>query len=116
MKTFKEWIEKNHPETIDESFWKKAGAAALIAGALTGCVNKPQAHPSCTNSSYSQRIEKSKQDLLIAAKKAGVPRDEWSKLKGQKVGGIVVVVNGRKVPLTNTEKNIVKAVEKIRDR
>ena len=54
------------------------------------------------------------QKLKTAAQKAGVPKSEFGRLKGHATGGIVTVVNGRKVPLTRKEQRDVKAVEQLR--
>ena len=48
------------------------------------------------------------QKLKIAAQRAGVPKSEWGRLKGHATGGVITVVNGRKVPLTPREQIDVK--------
>lgn len=120
MKTFKEYVKENYNEDLDESFLRKAGAAAILAGALTSGYKglshsfSPTA-PSATSSwgeddvEYNQ--EKDERDLLSAAKRAGVPQSQWRNLKGEKSGGVIVVVNGRKVPLTKAEQQKVKAAD-----
>jgi hypothetical protein len=123
MKSFKEYIKEKHNEEIDESFLRKAGTAALLAGALaTGYkgVNRSLHDLNPLKSSANSledwddekdEMESHHKDLLIAAKKAGVPKSQWNNLKGQKVGGVVVSVNGRKVPLTPKEQQAVKWAE-----
>lgn len=36
MKTFDEWIKENHPEYLDENFWKKLAIGGALAGSALG--------------------------------------------------------------------------------
>lgn len=85
-----------------------------MAAAVAGGVNKVKhgtfLPKSVSSSGYSEfdddedirtsirKQEKDHLDLLAAAKRAGVPKNEWGRLNGHKTGGVVVTVNGRKVP------------------
>lgn len=53
--------------------------------------------------------EKAAARLLTAAKRAGVPEREWNNLRtDDAAGGVIVRVNGRDVPLTPKEREIVR--------
>jgi hypothetical protein len=129
MKTFEKWIEQNHPEAIEEGWMGKAllagTAAAGLMAATTGLGAKTQAPGSAATSQEEDwdndddddnSMQRHHQDLLAAAKRAGVPPREWNNLKGHKTGGVVVVVNGRRVPLTKAEQEEVKWAENMKKR
>lgn len=56
----------------------------------------------------SKRQDMNARRLLAAAKRAGVPKSEWNRLRADKLGGVIVRVNGRYVPLTPLEREIVR--------
>ena len=129
MKTFKEYLkEKHQQEELDEGFLKKAGTAALLAGALVGGYKglKNQSFGPARSQAASiwdeeeaedrDEVLQHQKDLLSAAKRAGVPQSQWNNLKGEKIGGVVVVVNGKKVPLTQEEKEEVSWAQNHRSR
>jgi hypothetical protein len=123
MKTFQEWMEDNHPESIDEGLLNKivlGGAlAAGAAGALGwgGNVSDHSGRPGVTRNDdmdeEEDEMEAKSAKLQAAAQRVGIPRSQWGKLKGHMTGGIVTVVNGKRVPLTPREAAEVKAVQKL---
>lgn len=55
------------------------------------------------------RQERDARALLAAAKRAGVPEREWNRLRTDgSAGGVITRVNGRDVPLTPREREIVQ--------
>ena len=125
MKTFQQYLEDNHPETIEEGLGKNLVTAGLIGMAGLGAAGKIKPTIDIVKSAVTSQEDQDKDDdergminydqkLKIAAQKAKVPKSEWGKLKGHATGGIVTVVNGRKVPLTPKEQRDVKAVEQLR--
>lgn len=120
MKTFNEWLLEKDP-TIEEGWGKNLITAGLLGAAGLGMINKSQNNASDSSTSSQKanisNIEGSHQnDLLQAAKRAGVPKSEWNKLRAEKVGGIIISVNGRKVPLSKSEMQQVRVVNQIRNR
>ena len=126
MKNFKEWLEQEHPETIEEGFFKNlALGSALAAGAMgmAGKFNQNTHHaPSRTTASQSQdddfddevaSVQGKDAKLRAAADRVGIPKNRQNNLKGHMVGGIVIMVNGKKVPLTPKEANHVRAVQNL---
>lgn len=127
MKTFSEWMAERHPESIDEGFFKNAalalGAAGAIAAGAAGLGGPAATHHPDRPAAASHddddfdREEASmvaKEDKLrAAAQRVGIPRSQWNNLKGHMTGGIVTVVNGKRVPLTPKEAAHVKAVQEL---
>jgi len=123
MKTFQEYLKEK--ETIEEGWGKNLVTAGLIGMAGLGAAGKIKptidaVKSSVTSSSQDEfddeesEVSNYDQKLKIAAQKAGVPKSEYGRLKGHATGGIVTVVNGRKVPLTPKEQKHVKAIEQLR--
>lgn len=133
MKTFHEWLADKHPEMLDEGILQDLAnsklARNLVAGATitagglgfgAGAANAaaPKPRPAATRAvddeddSYEIEIARQERDaakLLAAAKRAGVPEREWNMLRtDDAAGGVIVRVNGRDVPLTPREKEIVR--------
>ena len=123
MKTFKEYLEENHPETIEEGWGRNLVTLGLIGMAGLGAAGKIKPTIDIVKSAVTSQEDQDDdetgminydQKLKTAAQKAGVPKSEFGRLKGHATGGIVTVVNGRKVPLTRKEQRDVKAVEQLR--
>ena len=126
MKKFNEWLLEKHPEVVEEGFGKNLITAGLLGAAGMGIMGKFDNANKVDNNKNAavqqdddiddeiSELGKSHNDLLQAAKRAGVPRSEWNRLRGEKRGGIVVSVNGRKVPLSKSEIKHVNAVDHIR--
>jgi hypothetical protein len=125
MKTFQQYLEENHPETIEEGWGKNLVTAGLIGMAGLGAAGKIQptinAVKSAVTSDFQDEFDDEDaemnnydQKLKIAAQKAGVPKSEFNRLKGHSTGGIVTIVNGKKVPLTPKEQKHVKSIEQLR--
>lgn len=130
---FSEWLEKRHPEILDESMLRNAALGLAAAGALwagSRAISSAPHNPTPGTRNVSsdeaddwgddeddddgmRRQQKHARDLLAAAKRAGVPKSEWNRLKGHKTGGVVVVVNGRRVPLTRAEQERVRQAEEM---
>ena len=128
MKTFKEYITENHPESIEEGAFRNAATYALMGlGALGVAGKMPKVVTSAANTvksavtsrfqdqdhdeeedNITTKMNRYDQKLKIAAQRAGVPKSEWGRLKGHATGGVITVVNGRKVPLTPREQIDVK--------
>jgi len=113
IKTFQQYLEEYHPETIEEGWGRNLVTAGLIGMAGLGAAGKTiDIVKSAVTSQEDQEDERGMnnydQKLKTAAQKAGVPKSEWGKLKGHATGGIVTVVNGRKVPLTRKEQKDVR--------
>jgi hypothetical protein len=120
MKNFKEWLKEKDTELYEgilkslanNKLARKVLTAGAIAGAGYGLTKKLDL-PNIT-ASYEEdeddedSLERKHAKLLAAAKKAGVPKSEWNNLKGSSRGGVVITVNGRKVPLTTQEKEEVE--------
>lgn len=121
VKTFKDYLTKNHPEAIEEGWGKNLVTAGLIglAGMKAGSFVKPtvDAIRSSVQSDGdfddSRSVDKYNQKLLVAAKRAGVPKNEWGNLKGHAIGGVVTIVNGRKVPLSPKEAERVRDAQEL---
>ena len=117
-------MAENHPESLKEGFLKNAalalGAAGAIAAGASSLGGKglvAHSRPSATrmaddfeDDSYKSMASKAEK-LKAAAKRAGVPKNQWNNLKGHMTGGVVTVVNGKKVPLTPKEAERVKFVQ-----
>lgn len=127
---FSEWVEKNHPESIEEGFLKNAALALGAAGAIAAGasaiggrgMNSHQNRPSATridddfddDDDDGERSMMAKEaKLRSAAQRVGIPKSQWNNLKGRMIGGVVTVVNGKKVPLTPKEASHVKAVQEL---
>lgn len=117
MKKFNEWLLEKHPEVVEEGWGKNLITAGLLGAAGMGMMGKFDKVDNHKNAAVQQndlQLGKSHNELLQAAKRAGVPRSEWNKLRGEKRGGIIVSVNGRKVPLSKSEINNINAIDRIR--
>lgn len=124
MKKFNEWLVEKDPNFLEEGFGKNLLTAALIgaAGYGAGAVyNSRSVNPTSVQDNKwdndddtTSRMSKHSRDLLTAAKRAGVPKSEWNKLRGEKKGGVVVSVNGRKVKLTKAEQEKVNFADQLR--
>jgi len=121
MKTFQEWVGENHPDTIEEGFFKNLALGAMLGAGAMGVGGKmlpkipnllhghASAHADVDDDEDEGRgIEAKKRKLQAAAQKAGIPRSQWGNLKGHMTGGIVTIVNGKKVPLTPKEAESVR--------
>lgn len=129
MKTFHEWMADNHPETLDEGLLKNvalAGAlAAGVAGASGWMGDGKATHSGRSTASQAQDEDEDNFDneedgimakeakLRAAAQRVGIPKSQWNNLRGHMTGGIVTVVNGKRVPLTPKEAAEVKAVQEL---
>jgi hypothetical protein len=124
MKKFNEWLAEKDPNFLEEGFGKNLLTAALIgaAGYGAGAVhNARSVSPTSVQDNEwdndddtTSRMNKHSRDLLAAAKRAGVPKSEWNNLRGEKRGGVVVSVNGRKVKLTKAEQEKVNFADQLR--
>jgi hypothetical protein len=124
---FSEWVEKNHPEALDEGFIKKAalalGAAGAIAAGASGIGRGLTSHhdrPSATRmddfedeDSEEMSMTAQAAKLKAAAQRVGIPKSQWNNLKGHMKGGVVTVVNGKKVPLTPKEAEEVRFAQQL---
>jgi hypothetical protein len=117
MKTFQGWMEERHPEAIEEGFLKKAATAGILAGALMGGLKKFDAgafhapRATATSNDFDGKASSmtaKEAKLQAAAQRVGIPRSQWNNLRGHMTGGVVTVVNGKKVPLTPKEAEQVK--------
>lgn len=79
----------------------------LVKNAITSQVHDEFDDEDREVSNYDQKLK-------IAAQKVGIPKSEYGRLKGHATGGIVTVVNGKKVPLTPKEQKYVKDIEQLR--
>jgi hypothetical protein len=126
MKKFNEWLTEKDPNFLEEGFGKNLLTAALIgaAGYGAGAVHNARSVNTASvqdnewdnDDDTTSRMNKHHRDLLAAAKRAGVPKSEWNKLRGEKRGGVVVSVNGRKVKLTKAEQEEVNFADQLRAR
>jgi hypothetical protein len=123
MKNFKEWLLEKDPEIVEEGWGKNLITAGLLGAAGMGMMGKFDKVDNNKNAVVQQdddtddeisELGKSHNDLLQAAKRAGVPRSEWNRLRGEKRGGIVITVNGRKVPLNKSEIEHVRSIDQLR--
>lgn len=125
MKTFQQYLEENHPETIEEGWGKNLITAGLIGMAGLGAAGKIKptidlVKSAVTSGSHDEfddedrEVSNYDQKLKIAAQKVGIPKSEYGRLKGHATGGIVTVVNGKKVPLTPKEQKYVRSIEQLR--
>lgn len=119
----------NHPETLDEGLLKNvalAGAlAAGVAGASGWMGDGKATHSGRSTASQAQDEDEDNFDneedgimakeakLRAAAQRVGIPKSQWNNLRGHMTGGIVTVVNGKRVPLTPKEAAEVKAVQEL---
>lgn len=125
MKTFQEWVEENHPETIEEGLFKNLALGAAIGAGAMGLAGKglPSVQdllPGRAAATQSQddfdddfddevaSVKSKEKKLRAAADRVGIPKNQQGNLKGHMVGGVVTVVNGKKVPLTPKEAESVK--------
>jgi hypothetical protein len=127
MNTFHEWMADNHPDTLDEGFLKNAALAGAMAAGVAGATGwmggENAGNPNRTSASQTQEeddfddeeagVMAKEAKLQAAAQRVGIPRSQWGRLKGHMTGGIVTVVNGRRVPLTPREAAEVKAVQEL---
>jgi hypothetical protein len=128
MKTFQEWVAEKHPEAIEEGFFKNLALGAAIGAGAMGVGNRLMSSPSNPTpdrSSATARaddfdddegvasVRKNEAKLRAAADRVGIPKNQQRSLKGHMVGGIVTVVNGKRVPLTPKEAEHVKAVQEL---
>ena len=128
MKNFKEWLLEKDPEIVEEGWGKNLITAGLLGAAGMGMMGKFDSANKVDNNKNAavqqdddiddkiSELGKSHNDLLQAAKRAGVPRSEWNRLRGEKRGGIVISVNGRKVPLNKSEIEQVRYFDQLRRR
>jgi hypothetical protein len=120
MKTFGEWLRERDPSLMESVESRRSflgGLAAAGALAATGCYRGrgEDCEDEEEDDEYRGVLAK-EQKLRAAAERVGIPRDQQRNLRGQMVGGIVVVVNGRRVPLTPKEAQHVKAMQEIAKR
>lgn len=132
MKTFQEWMVERHPEELDEGFVKNlalagalaAGAAGLAGRGVGGSGHTSPVHgrpaASQTQDDFDQDFDREEDamaakeaKLRAAAQRVGIPKSQWGNLKGHMTGGVVTVVNGKRVPLTPKEAAHVKAVQEL---
>jgi len=126
MKTFQEYIMENHPESLEEGFWKNLAiggtlvAGALGAGGMMGAGAGKADHQKQSvsadnfdNASDVNAIDKTEL-LQVAAQKVGIPHGQ--KLTGTLEAGIVTSVNGKKVPLTPQQISQVNSIRSIKSR
>lgn len=123
MKKFNEWLLEKHPEVVQEGWGKNLITAGLLGSAAMGMMGKFDKVDNNKNAAVQQddditdeisELGKDHNDLLQAAKRAGVPRSEWNRLRGEKLGGVVVSVNGKRVPLSKSEIKHVRSVDRLR--
>ncbi len=126
---FSEWVAENHPESLEEGFFKNAalalGAAGAIAAGASGLGGKGlvghQNRPSATRMADDFDDEDSEEmsmtaraaKLKAAAQRVGIPKSQWNNLKGHMTAGVVTVVNGKKVPLTPKEAEEVRFAQQL---
>lgn len=129
---FQEWMAERHPEAIEEGFFKNLALGAAIGAGAMGVGNRlmstPPSHPTSNRAAATARADDFDDDdddnhvahmqgmqkkLQAAAQRVGIPKSQWGNLKGHAVGGIVTVVNGKKVPLTPKEAEHVSAVQQM---
>ena len=127
MKTFREWASEKHPEAIEEGFLKNAALAAAIGAGAMGVGNRfmsPENPVSSTaqaddfededeDEDRMSSMRKKEAKLRAAADRVGIPKNQQGNLKGHMIGGIVVVVNGKKGPLTPKEAEHVKWTQEL---
>lgn len=130
MKTFQEWMVERHPEELDEGFMKNvalagalaagaAGAAGWMGGGKAAAPDRPTASQTQDQDDFDDfdseeaGMMAKEAKLRAAAQKVGIPRSQWGNLKGHMIGGVVTVVNGKRVPLTPKEASHVKAVQEL---
>lgn len=131
MKTFSEWMVERHPEELDEGFMKNlalagalaagaAGAAGWAGGDKTAAPERPTASQTQDQDDFDQDFDSEEAGMVAkeaklraAAQKVGIPRSQWGNLKGHMIGGVVTVVNGKRVPLTPKEAEHVKAMQEL---
>lgn len=115
-----------HPESIEEGFLKNmviGGALAASAAGAMGWGGGKDAHPDRPSATqgqddFDQDFDREEDAMMAkeaklraAAQRVGIPRNQWNNLKGHMIGGVVTVVNGKRVPLTPKEAEHVKAVQ-----
>lgn len=125
---FSDWVAENHPESLEEGFLKNAalalGTAGAIAAGASGMAGRghmsDQNRPSATRSVDEDEDEDEEHSMMAkeamlkaAAKRVGIPKSQWNNLKGHMTGGVVTVVNGKKVPLTPKEAERVKFAQEL---
>lgn len=124
---FSEWVEKNHPEALEEGFLKNAALALGTAGAIAaGAAGMGRGFPSHNDRPSATRMDDDFDDdgeersmmakeakLKAAAQRVGIPKSQWNNLKGHMTAGVVTVVNGKKVPLTPKEAEEVKFAQEL---
>jgi hypothetical protein len=118
MKTFHEWVEENHPGTIEEGFFKNLALGAMLGAGAMGVGGKMlpkmpnplRGHASAAADidDEGRGIEAKEKKLQSAARRVGIPRSQWGNLRGHMTGGVVTIVNGKKVPLTPEEAETVR--------
>lgn len=131
MKTFQEWMADNHPEELDEGFMKNlalagalaagaAGAAGWAGGNKTSAPERPTASQTQDQDDFDQDFDSEEAGMVAkeaklraAAQKVGIPRSQWGNLKGHMTGGVVTVVNGKRVPLTPKEAAHLKSIQEL---
>jgi len=126
MKTFSEWMAESHPEPIEEGFLKNmviGGALAAGAAGAMGWGGGKAATPERPAAAHAQEEDDfdgeedgmvaKEAKLRAAAQRVGIPKNQWNNLKGHMTGGVVVVVNGKRVPLTPKEAEHVNAVQEL---
>ena len=129
---FSEWVAEKHPESLEEGFLKNAALALGAAGAIAAGASSmgvrnltPQSRPSATRmaddfdddmDSEERSIVAKEAKLRAAAQRVGIPKSQWNNLKGHMTGGVVTVVNGKKVPLTPKEAKKVRFAQELAKR
>jgi len=123
MKNFNEWLMEKDKELYEgiignlansKSIRKLIAAGAIASAGYGLATDKPNNTDKTSVNDFEDEdgfdnMENHQKKLLAAAKRAGVPSNEWNRLKGQSRGGVIITVNGRKVPLTQKEKQDVNA-------
>lgn len=121
---FSEWLEKNHPESLDEVSLRNTmlalGAAGALAAGASGLIGKSERGAYQNRSTIADEfddevssVEAQEKKLRDAAQKVGIPKSQWNNLRGTMIGGVVTVVNGKKVPLTPEEAENVKFAQEL---
>lgn len=129
MKPFSEWMAESHPEELDEGFTKNAALAGALAAGAAGAMgwvgsgkattpDRPTASQPQDEEDFDQDFDREEDAMMAkeaklraAAQKVGIPRSQWGNLKSHMIGGVVTVVNGKRVPLTPKEAAHVKDVQ-----
>lgn len=123
--SFKDWLDLES-DKLEEGLLKNLGTAAMLTAGIWGMgkamphVIRPSHNVTISFDDESDREEMRAEDwerkVIIAAKLAGVPKSEMGHLEGHAIGGEVVIVNGRRVPLTAKQKVNVQQARELKAR